>query len=373
MKAVLGLLARWVVLILLLGVAGRAMMYGRVDLARVPDFIIGQALLLAILAVPLAFFAWRTLVVIWIGVFAAMLGATLVGWPLALAAPAGLFVMLLLILARQLLHRWAPTVRMRDEKGRYVELSLMERDTGRFLQLVTADSSSALATAVPSALPVGTLSLSITPVMDDKLVVYPGYINTTTGTFSTGGSYTKQVDTGRRLVRIYQAAGTAVWPDEAVLNRHAKLRVRELEKQSPKASMLGFIVKKSAATRLQRWWSGHQRALMVGHREQQRERLEQSIATQIRDLTKSSRLKGVASYLVDEQGRVTHYLEINRSGDAFLWVEGQSHSVQGPAGADFVLRQGSSSVRDLAPIVWDDGAAVPYDSEVVKMARYVKG
>lgn len=324
----------------------------------------------AVVAVPFAFFGWRTLFITWVLVYATMWVVPQLWLPRWIAVGIGLAVAGLVQLAWHLLQRRATAVQVRDQQGLHVELSVVRREGGHLLQLVTAKSKRELASAAPAVLPVGALKLSETPVMDDRLVVYPGFINTSTGYFSAGGSFTEKVDTGRRFIRIENEGGT-VRPPGQLLDAEARRRPAKESPDSARSS-IGFVVKKSEAARLRRWWNGHRRELMLGGKEAAQQALQARIAAQVAAARKVAKIDGVAEYRVDAEGRLSHYLEINRRGDVYLRAKGEEIRVQGPKGADLVLSLVNTGSAWSGSPTWDDGTSLPDACEVVKMARYVQ-
>ena len=370
MKKIFGGILRFALAILLVAFALRGATLGGMSTYWVAHFIESNFPVLAVVALPFAFLGWRTLLLTWGIVIGLMLVVPQQLLPRWFSVGLGLAVAALVQLAWQQVQRRAPSVRVRDEKGRYVELSVLRRDDSHLLQLVSAESRAALASAAPSVLPVGALKLTETPVMDDRLVVYPGYINVNTGYFSQGGAFTQKVDTGRRFIRIANEGGV-VMPPSNLLDPDARRAPAEAGAGGQPTS-IGFVVKKSESARLHRWWKGHRRELALGGKEAAQKALQARMAADVAAAKKAARLNGVAEYRVDAQGRVTHYLEINRAGDAYLRIKGEETRVAGPAGADLVLALRDPRNAPAGTPAWDGGAALPAGTEAEKMARFVK-
>lgn len=370
MQTFLAFLLRWAVAIVVVAMAVQALMYGKPQLAWLPALILGNLLVVGALAFPLAFLRASWLLMSAGVMAAAVFGAPMLGVPPWVAAIGGALMALVAMLAWRQHERRAPAVRVRDQQGRHVELSVIRREGGHLLQLVSAESRAALATAAPSVLPIGALRLTETPVLDDKLVVFPGYINTQTGYFSQGGSYTKKVDTGRRLVRIADEGGVVLPPDH-LLDPDARRRA-PAARSTQRPTSIGFVVSKRQSARLKRWWAGHRRELALGGKDAAEKALKARIASEAAAAKKAARIDGVAEYRVDEQGRVTHYLELNRRGEAFLRVPGEERRYPAPTGADLVLALLDPRSAPAGTPAWDGGVALGAGGELAKMARYVK-
>lgn len=370
MKNIFGGALRFATATLLTAFAVLGGVYGEFSTWLLSHFLESSFPLLAIIGLPFAFLGWRTLFVTFGITIALMLAAPLDFLPVWFSLGLCLSVAAVVQLAWQQVQSRAPAVRVRDEKGRYVELSVLRREDSHLLQLVSAESRAALASAAPSVLPVGALKLTETPVMDDRLVVYPGYINVNTGYFSQGGAFTQKVDTGRRFIRIANEGGV-VMPPSNLLDPDARRAPAEAGAGGQPTS-IGFVVKKSESARLHRWWKGHRRELALGGKEAAQKALQARMAAEVAAAKKAARLNGVAEYRVDRQGRVTHYLEINRAGDAYVRIKGEETRVAGPAGADLVLALRDPRNAPAGTPAWDGGAALPAGTEAEKMARFVK-
>ncbi len=370
MQIVFGFLLRWLVATLIVGLVLQALFTTSPSLRWLPTFILGNLFIVAGLAFPLGFLRWSWLLMTGAVIGAGVVGAPVLGVPTWTAAIGGALMALVGMVAWRQKERRAPAVRVRDQQGRHVELSVIRREGGHLLQLVSAESRPALATAAPSVLPIGALKLTETAVLDDKLVVFPGYINTQTGYFSQGGSYTKKVDTGRRLVRIADEGGVVLPPDH-LLDPDTR-RVAPAARATQRPTSIGFVVSKRESARLKRWWAGHRRELALGGKDAAERALKARMASEVAAAKKAARIDGVAEYRVDEQGRVTHYLELNRRGDAYARVKGEETRVPGPAGADLVLALLDPRSAPPGTPAWDGGVALGAGSELVKMARYVQ-